>query len=128
MTTRTLLFGLSETGLNDYRSDAERDFLEALHCRAQAAGWAGDAWAHNPYLTVTVTLVAAGTKAVRRTLRVDFDGHGVTVGDDSSGQLVDDLDPTSPDVLVLSGRPIPELAAFAADWIERELAANGCNE
>jgi hypothetical protein len=118
-----LLFGLQETGLDDYRSQAEREFLEALHLRSQAAGWFGEAWPQPRYLTVTVTLFAATGSTLRRTLRIDFGGSSVVVGDDPTHQLVDDMDRSRPDVFEASGQSIPELATFAADWIEREIAA-----
>jgi hypothetical protein len=119
-----LLFGFEDTGLDDYRSDYEREFLEALYLRAKVAGWAGDAqaWALAPYLIVTVDLLYPETNVVHRTLRVDFDGSSVVVGYDPTLQLVGDLDRTRPDVYQLSGCSIPEMAAFAADWIESELA------
>ena len=39
-----LPFGLGDAGLTDYRSQQEREFLEALRLQAEAAGWYADAW------------------------------------------------------------------------------------
>ena len=124
MTERTLLFGLNETGLDQYRSETERTFLEALHRRAEAAGWYGDAWPLDQCLAVSVTLKDPTCSAVRRTLRIDFNGTTVLVGDDSTHQLVENLDPSMPDVLELSSSSVSDLAGLAADWIERELLAD----
>jgi hypothetical protein len=58
---------------------------------------------------------------VLRTLRVDFDGMAVWFGPDETHQFATDLDPARPGVSVLPGRPVTELAAAAADWLEREM-------
>jgi hypothetical protein len=121
-----LVFGLAETGLTDYRSPQEREFLEALHVRAAAGGWYGDAWPRPNCITVSVIVDDPATGQLSKTLRVDFDGHNIAVGYDATHQLVDDSTITAPDE---AGKPrsIAELAKDAADWIEQQLAA-GCAE
>jgi hypothetical protein len=47
----------------------------------------------------------------------------VIVGRDCTGQYVDELDLSAPDVFLCEDLPPDELAAFAAEWIERQLKA-----
>lgn len=55
------------------------------------------------------------------TLRIDDDGVAVSFGPDETHQLVTDLDPDRPGVTVMTGRPVAEMVAAAADWMEREM-------
>jgi hypothetical protein len=104
-------------------SEAERAFIEAIHARAEAGGWYADAWprAERVVLSVCPFDSDPAYNCVLRTLRVDFDGAAVWFGPDETHQFVTDLDPARPGVSVLSGRPVAELAAAAADWLEGEL-------
>lgn len=95
MSHRGLLFGLSEEDLT-VRSPKEREFLEALYLRARSAGWYGDAWPRSTCLTVSVVLDDQPTGAVRRTLRVDFDGFDIAVGDDPTHQMTEDWEISGP--------------------------------
>jgi hypothetical protein len=110
--------------LVECNSEAERVFIEALHARAVAGGWFADAWrVWEGRLTLSVCPCDREPECncVLRTLRVDFDGTSVRFGPDETHQFVTDLDPDRPGVSVLSGRPIAELAANAANWLELEM-------
>lgn len=104
-------------------TDREREFVEALHARAEAGGWYADAWPRDDRVMMSVCPCDRDSayNCVLRTLRVDFNGTAVWFGPDETHQLATDLDPTQPGVSVLSGRPVAELAAAAADWLEREM-------
>jgi hypothetical protein len=108
-------------GLDDCNDDSERQFIEALHARAEVAGWFADGWPRDDRIIITVCPVDAEYNSVLRTLRVDFDGHSVVFGTDETHQLVTDLDPSRPGVELLRARPIQDLASAAADWLEREM-------
>jgi hypothetical protein len=110
--------------LAECNSDAERAFLVALHARAEAGGWFADSWrVWDNRLTLSVSPCDDEPEynCVLRTLRVDFDGAVVRLGPDETHQFVTDLDPARPGVSMMSGLPIAELAAAAADWLEREM-------
>mgnify|MGYP001041623023 FL=1 len=107
--------------LVECRDEREREFVEALHARAKAAGWFADAWPREDRFILTVCPIDSQYNCVLRTLRVDFDGTAVSFGPDETHQLVTDLDPSRPDVVVLSGRPPAELAFAAATWLEQEM-------
>ncbi|QDT14917.1 hypothetical protein [Alienimonas californiensis] len=110
--------------LDECRSDAERAFVEALHARADAGGWFADSWrVWDDRLTVSVCVCDSEPEynCVLRTLRVDFDEGAVQFGPDETHQFATDLDPARPGVSALSGLPIVDLAAAAADWLEREI-------
>lgn len=110
--------------LDECNSDAERAFIDAIHARAEAGGWFADAWrVWDERLTLSVCPCDGELEynCVLRTLRVDFDGVAVRFGPDETYQFATDLDPSRPGVSLLSGRPIAELAAAAADWLEREM-------
>lgn len=111
--------------LDECNSEAERAFVEALHARAEAGGWFADSWrVWGDRLTLSVCPCDNEPEynCVLRTLRVDFDGTVVRFGPDETHQFVTDLDPARPGVSVLSGLPVAELAAAAADWLEREMS------
>jgi hypothetical protein len=110
--------------LEGCNNDAERAFIEAVHARAEAGKWFADAWRVREGC-VTLSICPADNdpkyNCVLRTLRVDFDGKAVWFGPDETHQFATDLDPARPGVFVLSHQPITELAAAAADWLEREM-------
>jgi len=62
---------------------------------------------------------------ILRTLRIDFEGRRVVLGEDETGQLVTELNPKRADVTVRedSGGTAEFFADVAADWVERELRA-----
>jgi len=110
-------------GLTDCNSDREREFIESVHARAEAGGWYAGSWPRNDRFVMYVCLSDRDPdyNCVLRTLRVDFDGSAVWFGPHETHQFVTDLDSDRSDVSMLSGRPIRELAAAAADWLEREM-------
>jgi hypothetical protein len=79
--------------LDECRSEVEREFVEALHSRAESGGWCADAWPRDDRIIVTVDLCDAGCNCVLRMLRVDFDGSMMVAGPDGTGQLASNLDP-----------------------------------
>jgi hypothetical protein len=118
-----LPFGLREAGLTDYRTLEEREFLEALHTRAAAAGWYADAWPRTNCITLSVIVNDSSTGQLLKTLRIDFNGSDVVLGYDATHQLVDEREVrTSGDAC--EPRSIRELATEAADWIEEQLAVD----
>lgn len=103
------------------RNPAEREFINALHARAEAGGWFADSWPVPGKIIVSVDIVDAAANCVLRMLRVDFDGSSLIYGRDETFQLVTDLDPASLDVVVVADKPPADLANIAADWLEREM-------
>ena len=108
--------------LDECRTVAEAEFVAALHARSESGGWFGDGWPREDRVIVTVCPVDPELKGVLRTLRVDFDGLTVVCGEDETHQLVGDLDVARADVVSQRGAAPSELAQFAADWLEREMA------
>jgi hypothetical protein len=92
-----------------------------LRLRAEAAGWYADAWPRPDRITLSLVLNDPETDQLSKTLRIDFDGRTIAVGYDATHQLVDEWELPGPDG---DGeqRSISELAADAADWIEKQLA------
>lgn len=84
-------------------------------------GWCGDAWYWGEATIVTITFLRPGTNAVDKTLRIDLFDDRVVVGYDSTHQLTDDLDESSPEILVLPGNDPVALAEQAADKVRIEL-------
>jgi len=109
------------SNIDECNSESERAFIEALHGRAAAGGWYADGWPREDRFMLSVCLSDPDFLSVLRTLRVDYDGESVTFGTDETHQFATDLDPARPDVTVVRGRPVAELAAAAADWLEREM-------
>jgi hypothetical protein len=109
--------------LTECNNEREREFVEALHARAETGGWYADAWPRDDRVILSVCLCDRDPEyhGVLRTLRVDFDGAAVWYGPDETHQLVTELDPAHPDVSVLFGLEVAELAAIAADWLEQEM-------
>jgi hypothetical protein len=110
-------------GLTECNSDQEREFIETLHARAELGGWYADAWPRDDRVMLSVCSCDrdAAHNCVLRTLRTDFDGDTVSFGPDETHHFATDLDPTRPGVFVFSGGTVAELAAAAADWLEREM-------
>jgi hypothetical protein len=109
--------------LDECNNEREREFVLALHDRTEAGGWSADAWRWDDRVVVAVCPcdLDPAYNCVLRTLPVDFDGSTVSFGPDETHQFATDLDPARAGVLVLSGQPVHELAAAAADWLEREM-------
>lgn len=107
--------------LDECNNERERDFIELLHARAEAGNWFAEAWPRVDRFMLSVSPTDSQRGCVLRTLRVDFDGIAVSFGPDETHQFATDLDPARPDVIVLGGRPLAELAAAAAIWLEREM-------
>ena len=109
--------------LNECNSLREREFVEAIHARAETGGWYADSWPHDDRIVLSLSPCDRDPayNFVLRTLRVDFDGTAVWFGPDETHQFATDLDPARPGVNVLYERPVGELAAAAADWLEREM-------
>ena len=117
-TRGALLFGLGETGVSDYRSEADRLFLEALQGHFDANGWAGDGWSmFTDRVVITLTCKEPGST----TFRIDFFGSKVAMGLDPAHQLADDIDPVDPATCVVEGKPVSELASRAAEWLAVQL-------
>ena len=106
---------------DETRTPSEREFLDVLHARAEAGSWFGEAWPRDDKIIITASPSDRERNCVLRTLRIDFDGTTLTLGDDETHQLVTDLDPARPGVLSRTGFQPGELAHFAADWLEKEL-------
>ena len=107
--------------LVECRSPPEREFINALHARAEAGQWFADSWPVPGKIIVTVDIIDAEANCVLRMLRVDFDGTALTYGRDETFQLATELDPARPDVVVVVDKPPVRLADIAADWLEREM-------
>jgi hypothetical protein len=109
--------------LDECRNEAEKEFIEALHARAEAGGWFADAWPHpsDNRIIVTVDVCDPDHNSILRMLRVDYDGATLTVGPDETYQLASHLDPSRADVMVMSGQAPAVLASAAADWLEHEV-------
>lgn len=109
--------------LFECNSNREREFVEALHARAEAGDWHADWWTHNDRIILSVCVIDADPpyNCLLRTLRVDFDGWEVRFGPDETHEFATDLDPSKPGVSALSGTAVSELACAAADWLEREM-------
>ena len=110
---------------SECRNHLERRFLERLDRRAERAGWYADSWSHTTdHVLVAISLWRDGGP-VYRDLRADFFGDRLLLGDDETHQFVTELDPDLPGVTAVE-LPTPEaMADVAADWFERELAAEG---
>ncbi|WP_265595144.1 hypothetical protein [Haloferula sp. BvORR071] len=116
--------------IGHYRSAAEQAFAETLRDRAHAWRIPGSSPDHtlvgrggDDRLVLALDISDQESKVCLRTLRIEFDGTGVVLGEDETGQLVTDLDPTLPDVFARrdSGGTPALFASFAADWVEQEL-------
>jgi hypothetical protein len=107
--------------LGECNNEREREFAELLHAHAEAGGWFADSWRLDDRIVLSVCLSDPERRGVLRTLRVDFDGVAVSYGPDETHQFVTDLDPARPDVTVMSGRSVAELALAAATWLQREM-------
>ncbi len=109
--------------LDECRDATERDFVEALHTRAEAGAWWADAWLRDDRIILTIDICDSDLEynCVLRMLRVDFDGAMLTLGADETYQLVTDLDPKRTDVISMRDQSPAILANAAADWLEREL-------
>src|SRR5262245_21863595 len=109
----------SRFDLKECNSEAEREFVEALHARAEAGGWSGESLLWPDRVNATVCRVV--NSCVRRTLRVDFGVRGRKYGDDETHQVCTELcmDIGATD---LTNRPPAKLAMVAADWLEAEMS------
>jgi hypothetical protein len=107
--------------LGECNNEREREFLELLHAHAEAGDWIADSWPRDDRIVLSVCPIDTERRCVLRTLRVDFDGVAVSYGPDETHQFVTDLDPARPDVTVMSGRPVADLALAAATWLQREM-------
>ncbi|QDT18164.1 hypothetical protein [Alienimonas californiensis] len=110
-------------GQCECRNDLECRFLERLDDRANCGGSYADSWSHTTdHALIAISLVR--DNCVYRDLRADFLGDRLLVGYDETHQFGTPLDAARPGVteVVL---PTPEaMAEAAADWFERELAAD----
>jgi hypothetical protein len=107
--------------LEECNNDREREFISLLHSRAEAGGWYADAWSRDDRIIITVDIIDPSYNCVLRMLRVDYNGSALAFGPDETYQLATDLNPVRPGVVVLRDRPVAELAAVAAHWLEREM-------
>ena len=115
---------------DEYRSDVEWEFVEFLRSRAPV--WRSLGLSHNDIiafrefsgkLVVVFEVSDRWRNSLLRTLRIDFDGVRVNLGEDECGQLVTRRNETRPDFAGSDGvaDKALTLGRFAADWIEREL-------
>lgn len=108
-------------------SQKQHDFLEALlpyAPRWEALGVSPlDVLTQVSTFLLTVALDVSAGNHVLRTLRVDFDGQCVLMGEDETLQLVTDLNEQNPEVLVHKSEnaSLEEFADVAGQWLEREL-------
>ena len=109
--------------VQECRDDVAREFVERLHQRAERGDWYADSWSHlRDRVVIAVTLTDRERRLALRTLRADYVGPHLLLGEDETQQFATDLDPARPGVtLVTEGRP-QDLADAAADWLEREMA------
>ncbi len=108
--------------LDECNNEREKEFIDLLHARAEAGGWYADSWQRDDRIIIAVDIHDRQRNGVLRMLRVDYDGSALAVGPDETYQLVTDLDPARSGVVVWRDRPVAELAALAADWLEREMS------
>jgi hypothetical protein len=107
--------------IDECRNEREKEFILALHSRAQAGRWNIDGFpSWDGRFTVSVSLMRG--RSVCRSPRIDFDGDTLLLGDDETLQFATDLDPARTDVIRESNKPPAELARIAVDWLEREIA------
>ncbi len=99
---------------SDGRSNLERRFIARL--RALTGPPHVDVWVDHPQLVTSVDVSDKVHDIVLRTLRVDFDGARAHVwgGNDPTGQLVGELDPTDPDWFDRDDGSTPEACAEIA--------------
>jgi|SRR6185436_11452090 len=74
--------------LDECRDATEREFIDALHARAEAGAWCADAWLRDDRIILTIDPCDSDPKynCVLRMLRVDFDGAMPTLGADETSQ------------------------------------------
>jgi hypothetical protein len=109
-------------GIEAGRNPQEAEFLAALYARAVSGSWHADAWPWEDRLIITISPSDSEANTILRTLRADYFGDRVVVGLDPTHQLAGDLDGARADVFSKASPSPAELAEFAADWLERELA------
>jgi hypothetical protein len=107
--------------VTECNSEREREFIEGLHARAELGQWYADTWARDDRFVLSISLSDPQMRCVLRDLRVDFDGVTLWTGPDETHQFVTDLDPARPGVTMVTDRPIGELSALAADYLETEM-------
>jgi hypothetical protein len=114
--------------LDGSETEAQRQFVVAFVSRAMT--W--EPLGIHPYhfllqfsgaiVTVAVDIDDKQRKAVARTLRADFDGHGLACGDDETMQLSGGFDRRRPVMERHETAESPQFyASVAADWIEQQL-------
>lgn len=109
-------------GIDDGRMAEEAEFVWALHRPAESGDWYADAWPREHCLTLTVCPSDQETNGILRTLRIDFFGDRVLVGEDETQQLATELDVGRSGVYSMVGASPDALAEYAADWLELELS------
>lgn len=119
-------FWFGDSDVSEYRTSAERRFLEALYPYANGK-WAADAWLHEDHLAISVVLLDATKKLVRRTLRVDFYGAEIWMGDDDTHQMAYPLKQSGTGVASIAAESPEFLAEASAEWINRRLAEDGAH-
>ena len=107
--------------LDECNNEREREFVALLHLRAETGSWYANSWPRDDRVIITVDITDPTRNCILRMLRVDYDGSALALGTDETFQLVSDLDPARPDVVLLKGRPVTDLATTAADWLEQEM-------
>lgn len=107
--------------LDECNTEAEREFIEALHLRAEVRGWYADGRRREDRVIVTIDVLDREFNCSLRTLRVDFNGSVMLAGPDETGQLASDLDADRSEVVSIRDCAPQVLADAAADWLEREM-------
>ncbi|HEY1068682.1 MAG TPA: hypothetical protein VGE52_21340 [Pirellulales bacterium] len=101
---------------HECNDERERAFIEALHSCTENSDCSWESWPRPDRFLLSHSKIVQG--CVVRTLRIDFDGSVVWLGDDETHQFATDLDASRPDVYLLEGFPVHVLAAAAAYWME----------
>lgn len=115
---------------SDFRSQDERDFANALVIHASKWTEFGissrDGLLHfgEEFFTIAIDVSDQTKPCILRTLRVDYYGDKILLGDDETGQLVTKLDSSWRNVTThidVDGTP-ESFAKIAAAWLEKEMA------
>jgi hypothetical protein len=108
--------------LQECCDEGAREFVERLHQRAERGDWYADSLSHlRDHVVIAVTLTDRDRRSALRTLRTDYVGPHLLLGDDETQQFATDLDPARQGVTLVSDGLPRELADVAADWLEREM-------
>lgn len=118
--TRSYPFGLDATEFPGFRTDAEQRFVDELHRQTDSLGISLDGWYEPNKLMFSLSILADG--ALRSTYRIDYEAGVVTMGEDRSGQMTDDLHSGCAHYTRYGDGSPEELARAASAWLSERWA------